>query len=384
MRNGGREARRVAAVSGLERVRVGVVGCGMVAQAEHLPNLLHLHPRFEIAALADPSRIVREAMAARYAVRSVHEDYRSLLDGRDVDAVLVSAPAAVHADVVLAALDAGLDVFVEKPLCITLADADRIVAARDRSGKVVQVGYMKRYDPAWERMRADLPGSAAELRYVRVTCHDPEWVPFFTDVDIVRGTDVAESVIAATKQAEVDQVREAVADASSEAVFAFSDAYLGSMVHDVNVVHGLLEQLGEPLPARVVDAAWWNGGRAITGSLQLANGARWDNAWIQLLDIREYQEQVVLYFRDSLRQLTFPSPWLRQAPTRYERSEADELDRSVRLFESHRESFVRELEHFHDCVTNGAECRTPPEQARLDIEVLTQMFVHAAHDRSAT
>jgi hypothetical protein len=273
----------------------------MVAQAEHLQNLLHLFDRFEIAAIADPSRTVREAMAARYAVRSVHDDYRSLLDAGGVDAVLVSAPAAVHVEVALAALDAGVHVFVEKPLCITLADADRIVAARDRAGKVVQVGYMKRYDPAWQRMLGELPDSAAELRYLRVMCHDPEWVPFFTESEIVKGTDVPADVIAATRQAEAQQVEEAVGDASREAVFAFSDAYLGSMVHDVNVVHGLLERLGEPLPAQVADAAWWNEGRAITGSLELANGARWDNAWIQLLDVREYQEQVTLYFRDSLR-----------------------------------------------------------------------------------
>jgi len=354
----------------------------MVAQAEHLQNLLHLFDRFEIAALADPSRTVREAMAARYAVRSVYDDYRSLLDAGGVDAVLVSAPAAVHVEVALAALDAGVHVFVEKPLCITLADADRIVAARDRAGKVVQVGYMKRYDPAWERMLAELPKSAAELRYLRVMCHDPEWVPFFTESEIIKGTDVPDDVITATRQAEAQQVEEAVGDGSREAVFAFSDAYLGSMVHDVNVVHGLLERLGEPLPVQVADAAWWNEGRAITGSLELANGARWDNAWIQLLDLREYQEQVTLYFRDSLRQLTFPSPWLRQAPTRYERSEADELDRSVRVFESHREAFVRELEHFHDCVTTGATCRTPPEQARLDIDVLTKMFRAAQREDS--
>ena len=111
--------------------------------------------------------------------------------------------------------------------------------------------------------------------------------------------------------------------------------------------------------------------------MELQNGARWDSAWIELLDIREYQEQVAFYFRDSLRGLTFPSPWLRQAPTRYERSEADGLDRVVRLFESHRESFVRELVHFHECITEGTECRTPPEQARVDIELLTSMFLAA-------
>jgi Oxidoreductase family, NAD-binding Rossmann fold len=358
-----------------ERVRVGVVGCGMVAQAEHLPNLLQLDRRFAIAALAEPSRTVREAMAARYAVSCVHADYRALLAAGGIDAVVIAAPAAAHAEIVLAALDAGVHVFVEKPLCITLADADRVVAARDRAGNVVQVGYMKRHDPAWERMRAELPDSAEELRYIRVTCHDPEWVPFFAEGDIVKGTDVPAEVVQAIRRAESAQVEEAVGDGSPAAVFAFSDAYLGSMVHDVNVVHGLLERLEEPLPGRVVDAAWWNEGRAITGSVELANGARWDSAWIQLLDIREYQEQVAFYFRDSLRQLTFPSPWLKQSPTRYEQSGADDLDRVVRVFESHRESFVRELVHFHDCITAGVDCRTPPEQARIDIELLTQMFL---------
>jgi predicted dehydrogenase len=355
----------------------------MVAQAEHLPNLLQLSDRFEIAALADPSRIVRETMAARYSVAGVFDDHRRLLDAGAIDAVIVSAPAATHAQITLNALDTGLHVFVEKPLCITLADAGAIVGAREGAGKVVQVGYMKRFDPAWERMLSELPESAAELRYIRVMCHDPEWVPFFAEGDIVKGTDVPREVIEATRSAEAEQVEAAVGTAAPETVFAFSDAYLGSMVHDVNVVHGLLERLGEPVPGRVVDAAWWNDGRAITGSVRLTNGARWDSAWIQLLDIREYHEQVAFYFGDSLRQLTFPSPWLKQSPTRYERSEADGLDRVVQTYESHRESFVQELVHFHECVVDGAEPRTPPEQARVDIELLTNMFLVASAQRGS-
>ncbi len=359
------------------RIRIGVVGCGMVAQAEHLPYLSELQDRFELAAVADPSRTVREAVGARYAVPGVHEDYRSLLDAGGLDAVLIAAPAATHAEVVLAALGAGLHVFVEKPLCISVPDADRIVEARDRAGRVVQVGFMKRYDPAWERLLAELPATAEGLRYLRVMCHDPEWLPFFAEGDIVKGRDVPPELIEATRRSESEQVEEAVGDGSPEAVFAFSDAYLGSMGHDVNAVHGLLERLGEPLPGRVADAAWWADGRAITGSVVLSNGARWDSAWIQLFGIREYRETIALYFEDSYRRLEFPSPWLKQAPTRYERSEADELDRAVRVFESHRESFRQELVHFHACVTEGVACRTPPEQARVDMQLLTAMF-HAA------
>jgi predicted dehydrogenase len=357
-------------------VRIGVVGCGLVAQAMHLQHLSQLRDSFELTAIADPSLTVREAVATRYGVQGVHENYRSLLED-DLDAVVVAAPAAAHAEIALAALDAGVHVFVEKPMCITLDDADRIIAARDSSGRVVQVGYMKRYDPAWERMAVELPESADSLRYVRVMCHDPEWVPFFGEDDIVRAADVPQNVIDAARRAGAEQVERAVGDGSPEAVFAFSDAYLGSMVHDVNLVHGLLEHLGEPFPIEVVDAAWWAGGRSITGSARLANGARWDNAWIQLLDIREYRETIGLYFADSLRELRFPSPWLKQSPTTYVRSEADGSARSVRVVESHEESFLRELVHFHQCIAEGTECRTPPEQARVDIDLLTRMFLAA-------
>src|SRR5262249_58222620 len=126
-----------------------------------LPYLAALRDRFTIAAIAEPSRTVREALGARYGVTGLHADYRELVDAGGLDAVVVTSPAGTHAEVVIAALDAGLHVFVEKPMCITVADADAIVAARDRARKVVQVGTMKRYDPAVEAMLEAMPSSAA-------------------------------------------------------------------------------------------------------------------------------------------------------------------------------------------------------------------------------
>ena len=160
-------------------VRVGVVGAGLVAQAMHIQYLAAMRDRFALVALAEPSRTVREAIGARYGIAGLHGDYRSLLDAGGVDAVVVCSPAGTHAEVVLAALDADLHVFVEKPMCITLADADAIVAARDRAGRVVQVGTMKRFDPAYERLLEELPQSAESLRYVSVVVNDPEFGPFF-------------------------------------------------------------------------------------------------------------------------------------------------------------------------------------------------------------
>jgi predicted dehydrogenase len=358
-------------------VRVGVVGGGLVAQAEHLPYLSSLRDRFSLAALVEPSRTVREALAARYGIAGAHADYRSMLDAGGLDAVVVCSPHGTHAEVVVAALAAGLHVFVEKPMCITLADADAIVDARDRAGKVVQVGTMKRYDPAVEAMLDALPGSADDLRYVSVVVNDPEFDPYFEPGEIVRAGDVPRELIEQTRREEAEQVQQAVGASSEDVVRAFSESFLGSLLHDLNVVHGMLERLGEPLPAQVVGGDWWNEGRAVYGALRLGNGARVDGAWIQVLETFEYRETIRFMFAEEVHSLEFPSPWLKQHPTVYRRSRRNGRTDEVRVVEAYDEAFRRELLHFHDCVVDGVPCRTPPEGARLDIEVLTQMFLAA-------
>jgi predicted dehydrogenase len=358
-------------------VRVGVVGGGLIAQAEHLPYLSSLRDRFSIAALAEPSRAVREALAARYGIGGVHSDHRSMLDAGGLDAVVVCSPHGTHAEVVLAALDAGLHVFVEKPMCITLADADAIVAARDRTRKVVQVGTMKRFDPAVEAMLDALPESADGLRYVGVVVNDPEFDPFFEPGEIVRGDDVPRELVDRTRRQESEQVEQAVGSGDADVVRAFSESFLGSLLHDLNVVHGMLAHMGEPLPAQVIAGDWWNEGRAVYGALRLQGGARVDGAWIQLLETFEYRETIQFMFAEEVHSLEFPSPWLKQHPTVYRRSRRDGRTNDIRIVTSYDEAFRRELLHFHDCIVDGAPCRTPPEGARLDIEVLTQMFLAA-------
>jgi predicted dehydrogenase len=355
-------------------VRVGVVGGGLVAQAEHIPYLSALRDRFELAALAEPSRTVGEALGARYGIAGLHADYRSLLDAGNLDAIVVCSPAGTHAQVVVDALEAGVHVFVEKPMCITLEDADRIIAARDRAGRVVQVGTMKRYDPAVEAMIDNLPGDASTLRYVSVIVNDPEFDPYFEPGDIVRGSDIPRDLIEETRRGEAEQVARAVGSGEEDVVRAFSESFLGSMLHDLNVVHGALERLGEPLPTEVVAGDWWHEGRSVYGALRLQNGTRADLSWVQLLPTFEYREQIVFMFDGEVHELHFPSPWLKQHPTVYRRSRRNGRSDDVQIVNAYDESFARELKHFHACITEGTECRTPPEGARLDIDVLTKMF----------
>ena len=365
-----------------QRVRVIVVGAGLISQAMHLPHLALLDERFETVGLVDPSRTVRERLAARFSIPATFGSHEEALDAVPADAMLVASPSGTHARITCDALARGLHVFVEKPLAITLQDADAIVAARDAADRVVQVGYNNRFDRACEQLADELPSNADRLRYVSVVVHDPEFGPYFRDGDLVRGNDIDAELLAAAAADESRQVQLAVGDRSPEAVASLSGGFLGSLVHQVNLVHGLLERMGEPLPATVIDGDWWlagpSQGQGLTGSVRLSSGARWDSAWIQLLAMSDYDERIRLYFDDEVKTLDIPSPWLRQSPTRYTSSRSGEDGRVSRTFESYEESYERELVHFYDCVTRGEPCRTPPEQARLDIAVLIDMFRHGA------
>src|SRR5262245_1255183 len=132
----------------MRRIRVGVIGAGTIAQVEHIPNLLKLKRRFEVAGVYDPSEKVRAFVAAEFGVAVVDDFARLLSSG--LDAVVIASPDALHRAQALAAFAVGLHVFCEKPLCYGVADIDDLIAARDRAGKVLQVGYMKRFDPSYE------------------------------------------------------------------------------------------------------------------------------------------------------------------------------------------------------------------------------------------
>ena len=143
-----------------------MIGAGLVGQAEHAYYLWDDPSRFEFVGLADASAAVRSAVAARYGIRSVHADLEDLL-AIGIDAVVIAAPDAFHPALAIKALEAGVHVLCEKPLALTVEGCEAIAAARDRTGRVVQVAYMKRHDPAYKQALTCLParsrGGEADL-----------------------------------------------------------------------------------------------------------------------------------------------------------------------------------------------------------------------------
>ncbi len=130
------------------KVRIGVIGCGGIANTKHMPAEKR-NPAAELVAFCD---VVEErALKAREDFGTpecaVYTDYRQLLQDKSIDAVLVLTPNNAHCRITVDALDAGKHVLCEKPMAMNYAEAKEMLAARDRSGKVLTIGYQNRFRP---------------------------------------------------------------------------------------------------------------------------------------------------------------------------------------------------------------------------------------------
>ncbi len=178
------------------RLRVGLVGAGLVGQTQHAFFLWDDRDRFELAALADPSAQVRASLAARYGVPETRERADELFD-LGLDAIVCAAPDAYHHEVTVGALRAGLHVLCEKPLALSVEDCDDIAQLSAERGLVVQVGTMKRYDPSFVRLLELLPGSVEDVAYITAEVNDPDQAPFVAHLPLVPGCRRARAAAAA-------------------------------------------------------------------------------------------------------------------------------------------------------------------------------------------
>jgi predicted dehydrogenase len=131
-------------------IRIGVIGLGW--WGKQIVTCLADSPRFKVVAGCD----IDTAMAAPFAATHKFDlvaDYKALLNRANIDAVAVVTPHALHEEMAVASFVACKQVFCEKPLALTAASAERILAACKKAGGVLGVGHERRYEPAMEEMR---------------------------------------------------------------------------------------------------------------------------------------------------------------------------------------------------------------------------------------
>lgn len=359
------------------RIRIAVAGGGLIAQVEHLPNLIRLRDRFEIVAVSDPSAKVRNAIGQRFAVPTV-ADAAELL-GLGLDAMLIATPDPWHGALALRAIEAGLHVFCEKPLCYGPAEIAAIAAARDVAGVVVQVGYMKRFDPAHEAACDLVRGRGDRLRYVSVEVHDPDAWPFVTGHSPVAADDVPAILRAETARLRETQVATALGFVPDEILLrGFCGPYSSALVHDVNAVHGLLDAMGTATGGVTGATIFANGSGGQAAVLLDGGRALWTMAHFEVPNLADYSERIALYFDDGFVELIFPSPYLNH-PARLVSHRSDGHRReAVDIRNGYGEAFMLELLGFADAVDEVGPARNPVEDAMRDQALLVAIAQRAA------
>ncbi|HCS73593.1 MAG TPA: oxidoreductase [Clostridiales bacterium] len=151
-----------------KKLRVGIIGTGWIAEA-HVENYKKM-PDVEIVAGADLIPGKAEAFFERYGVPNVQcfESHTDMINSVELDAVSVCTYNATHAECTIDSLNKGINVMLEKPMCVTLEEAVEIIRAEKKSGKVLSIGFQPRFDPNMKKIKEIVEsGALGEIYYIQ-------------------------------------------------------------------------------------------------------------------------------------------------------------------------------------------------------------------------
>ncbi|MEO3922510.1 Gfo/Idh/MocA family oxidoreductase [Micromonosporaceae bacterium B7E4] len=351
----------------MSRLSLGVIGLGEVAQVVHLPVLRSLPELYDVTAVCDISPGLLDRVGGGYGVPHRHADVTEMLDRNELDCVLVLNSDEYHAEAVVAALDRGVHVLVEKPMCLSPREAEQIIAARDRSGATVMVGYMRRFAPAFVEATRRI-GGLGPINYARV--HDiigRNQLIIDQTVLVDRPTDVPRSAV----EARWARGRALVADALGEVPDVLAGAYrllcgLGS--HDLSAMRELLGR-----PRGVAAARQWRDGRFLAALLEYDDFLVTYETGVD--EQLRFDAHIEVYGEYACMRVQYDTPYLRHFPTTLvtEETRGDGLHRSVSRPHL-KDPYTHELEHFHEVVTKGGDPKTGPEDFVEDLELFAELI----------
>ena len=334
-----------------------------------------LHDRFQVAALCDLSRTVVDGVGEAYGVDRRFTDWTQLLE-EPLDAVMVLTSGS-HEPIAVAAAQAGRHVFIEKPIALSEAEGQRIIAAGRKAGVRLMVGYMKRYDPAVERMAEELRAITA-LRFASSTTSEYPLKWYVAHYPMIRANDIDAKTLVALAADDEARITAAIGIDDPVLRYAYRHSLLDSMIHDINLMRGLL---GEPARLRFASV----GQAAVSIFVEFPHTSA-SMHWVNLMDgVAQYRQEFSFFSPQQRATLLFPSPFLRNMPTELVlEGGSRETSRAWRTVErvSYESAFKRELLEFYDCVTNNRAPRTTAEEAVRDVALCQAIIAAQAGART--
>jgi len=156
-----------------QKLHVGIIGAGRIGKV-HAETLAFRLPESRIVAIADVNREAAQAVAARCGIPAVAESSAEILADPRIEAVLICSSTNTHADLIVEAAQAGKHIFCEKPIAHSLGQIDRALAAVEAAGVKLQIGFNRRFDANFARVRqAVVSGEIGSPRMLHIISRDP-------------------------------------------------------------------------------------------------------------------------------------------------------------------------------------------------------------------
>ncbi|MBK5482515.1 Gfo/Idh/MocA family oxidoreductase [Peribacillus sp. TH16] len=347
-------------------LNVGIIGTGEVAQVIHLPILATMPDKYRIAALCDVSEESLAYNGKKYEVENLYTDAKELVKQSNLDVVFVLNSDEYHAEVAVDAANEGKHVLIEKPMALTMADADAIIEAKNKNNIKVMVGYMRRYAPAFEAAIKEI-GGLDKVLYARVRdiIGPNEFFVNQSGANPKRFTDIPEAAITDKQVRAKKLVTDAIGEVDDQLTFVYR--LLGGLgSHDLSVMR---EALG--MPQSVI-------GSGVKGMFlnTLFEYENFNVSYETGIDQQgRFDAHLEVYGETKSVRVEYDTPYIKGLPIKLIVNETvDGTFKETVIRPTYQDPYNIELETLHEALTGDVEIKTTPEDYKNDL-VIFKMII---------
>lgn len=344
----------------MKDVKIGFVGAGFMSQLAHLPSFVE-SKGCEVVALAELRPKLREKVADKYRIPKRYSSHIELAEDEEVEAVVALFHYLLNAEVATYLLKKGKDVMVEKPMAFTAELAEQMIEAGRSSGRILMIGFMKRYDPGVQlakRMIEELldTGELGEPTFLRVHIFGGEWVcnigaPITTDEPY-------------------PPLPERKADWLPAYLLDMYDEFINVASHNLNLLRFLVS--GE-----------WEVEDAFLKGSQLLAVLRKDDLMCSFeygrLPAHRWDEDLTLYFQKGWLRVETPPPLLKNVPARVVVYKTGKEPQILEPIAPWGWGFKHQAEHFIECVRGRKTPLSSGEDSLNDMLLAKKIFLRIAN-----
>ena len=158
----------------MKQLNIGIIGAGRIGKV-HMESITYNVPTARVLGITDVFKDALPALAEKYGIPKIYNDYKEMLADEEIDAVLVCSSTDTHADISIEAAQAGKHVFCEKPVDLTPEKVKAVIAAVEKAGVKLQVGFNRRFDHNFAHVCSLInDGKVGNLELIKITSRDPE------------------------------------------------------------------------------------------------------------------------------------------------------------------------------------------------------------------